>query len=848
MLLLITLPVYVTLAFSGWAAGESLRRNLQVQIKEKTVLLQSELNRQLFDLAHEMRAAVRTEGLADTIDEYLRGPGRPGERGTILLPARVESWPRQSDGTPALESWYVLDSTGLVVAQVTADELRDDFARPTPLDGVEVIEVAMRGLTDGPFAVELPLLDPDKPTMLLGCRLPGRPGERGLALVRIVALDGVFAETERLNPSEGQRLVVYSKAQGLLYCSQKDVDYEIMLNLRRANFFLPPVSGEIDVVILRGDRHAIAHEPVAAIFELSRAAGSRRTEWTIVQTSRVEEDFGALSRQQMTAVYVGAVMTSFALLLAWWASARVVDPILRLTDGMRRFAFGDLEYRIKVNTGDEIEILALSANDMAENLRKTYQVLADRMLELDEKARQLELIHSISHSVNRVLDLDRLFDRILSEVLVHVRAERLSLALLEESRTALVLDHVYPPDRTTMPLGTRILLEESVMGRALHDQAVTIRLIVPDGKYFEDQQLHPLGMRVLCVVPLVATNGPVGTLNLATADPDLFKSGEVRMLERIADSLALAVEHSRLFTRVARFAEELERTVAERTRELQAAQAKLVQTEKFAATGAIAAHIGHEVNNPLLIIKNYLKIVETKLGREFVQAEDLESARKSLEVIEEEIDRIARIVAQLRQVARPGPPEMGPLNLSEEIRKMTELFHGTLQKNDIALVLELDDSIGMVHASSDSLRQVLINLARNSMDAMEEKGGGTLTIRTLRAPNAPDSYWIEIIDTGTGIPREYLNRIFDPFFTTKGEGKGTGLGLSVSFALVQAMGGTIEVETRAGEGTTMRIILRMRPPTPDSSDGLPTHGSRASQTAVEKDAGPPRRGRRIIIG
>src|SRR5690606_29306954 len=140
--------------------------------------------------------------------------------------------------------------------------------------------------------------------------------------------------------------------------------------------------------------------------------------------------FATLARERRMAVYMGALMTTIAVLLAWWASGRLVAPLLRLTEGMRRFAHGDLDYRVEVHTGDEVEILALSANDMAENLRKTYQVLADRMLELDEKARQLELIHSISHSVNRVLELDKLFDRILSEVLVHVRAERLSLGFL----------------------------------------------------------------------------------------------------------------------------------------------------------------------------------------------------------------------------------------------------------------------------------------------------------------------------------------------------------------------------------------------------------------------------------
>jgi signal transduction histidine kinase len=846
MVLLITVPVYITLAFSGWAAGQALRRNVNVQVQERTEILSLELDRQLFDMAREMRTAARTEGLADAVDAYLRSPEPPGRRGVMELPMRVEAWPRDEEDQPVSDVWYVIDTSGLVVLAVGQESIRDDMERPTPLDGLDVLEILMRPPPDGPFAAELPLRDPRNPQLLMGCRLPGRAGERGLALVRIAAMRPVFESAERLMSGTGQRVVVYSKGNGLLYSSEEDVNYEILLTRRRGEFFVPPVPERSNVVVIGGKRHAMAHEPIASVRELTRAAGNQRSDWAVVQTLQIEELFATLARERRMAVYMGALMTTIAVLLAWWASGRLVAPLLRLTEGMRRFAHGDLDYRVEVHTGDEVEILALSANDMAENLRKTYQVLADRMLELDEKARQLELIHSISHSVNRVLELDKLFDRILSEVLVHVRAERLSLGLLNGARTRMSLDYVYPPQREQLPRGSEFPLEGSVMGRALQDQTVTIRRLVENGPYIEDQQLFALGMRVLCIVPLIATNGAVGTLNLATADPDLFQSGEVRMLERIADSLALAVEHSRLFTRVARFAEELERTVAERTRELQAAQAKLVQTEKFAATGAIAAHIGHEVNNPLSIIKNYLKIVEGKLARPAPQPEDMESARRSLEVIEEEIDRIARIVAQLRQVARPSTPEIGPIDLSAEIMKLTDLFHGTLQKRDIELTMELDDGLGTVHANSDSLRQILINLARNAMDAMEEKGSGKLTIRTRRAPNVSDMYWIEVADTGTGIPRELLSRIFDPFFTTKGEGKGTGLGLSVSFALAQAMGGTIEVETKSGLGTTMRVILPLRPPTPGSGDSHAVDGQRSSQQESEGPA--PRRARRIIIG
>ncbi|MBI5154148.1 HAMP domain-containing protein [Candidatus Poribacteria bacterium] len=749
---------------------------------------------------------------------------------------------------------YLADSRGKVLAQVYEDRVSTGVDRPTKVDTAPAM-AALRGtLPAGPFLAEPDYVDEADPRFIIGVPLaigdPSASAPMPLLLVAAVPLSPLCQTAEQVNPAFGQRLVLVSRQLGVIHQTQKDRDFETALNGIRERFFQTLVSpgetGDLEMLTIRGLRLGFAHSEVRTAANASSHPGLPKTQWIIIQSVDMEEVLASLDRQLWTAAIVGIALSLAAVLLSIWVSSRVVRPMLQLTEGMQRFAQGELQYRVDVRTGDEIEVLAHAANDMASSLRKLYNDLALRMEELDEKARQLELIYSISHSVNRVLDLDELFERLIKEIREQVPCERLSLGLLHTARDVLTLDYVYPADRLDLPRGTHVPLKTSVAGKALKDQLLTIRRLREDGGYFEDKALVPAGMKVACVLPLIATDGPVGTLNIATTEEGRLGRREIKILERVAESLALAVEHSRLYTRVARFAQELEETVEKRTEELKVAQQKLVQTEKFAATGSIAAHIAHEVNNPLSIIKNYLKILTSQLKRAGDAASGgIGEATANLHIIEEEIDRIARIVSQLRQVSKPSKPVSTPVDLPEEIQKLVNLFEGTLHKRRIEIEVETDPELRTVILCGDYFRQILINLLRNSMDAMEEEGG-IITIRTRRASESPDTYYVEIQDTGSGIPEDHLAKIFDPFFTTKTEGKGTGLGLSVSYGLAQTMGGLIEVESTVSVGTLMRLVLPLTPTLLEEKEGA------EYQVPEEIPGTPPppvrRRGKRIIIG
>ncbi|MEE9148642.1 MAG: ATP-binding protein [Candidatus Tectomicrobia bacterium] len=223
-------------------------------------------------------------------------------------------------------------------------------------------------------------------------------------------------------------------------------------------------------------------------------------------------------------------------------------------------------------------------------------------------------------------------------------------------------------------------------------------------------------------------------------------------------------------------------------------QAQLVQSEKLAAVGMLAAKVAHEVNNPLAIIKTSLHIVNKTM-----QGED--PNKENLVIIEEEISRIARIVRQLLDCVR-SPIELSALQVNQVLQSLMKLMAGDLAEHHVRMVLDLSPALPEIRISLDQLKQVILNLIKNALEAMPS--GGTLHIQTLKGHG---EVCISVTDNGAGIPAKHLSSLFEPFFSTKKDGEGMGLGLAVSASIVKNYGGRIEVESKPGEGTTFRIFL-----------------------------------------
>ncbi|MBI5254034.1 MAG: HAMP domain-containing protein [Euryarchaeota archaeon] len=225
---------------------------------------------------------------------------------------------------------------------------------------------------------------------------------------------------------------------------------------------------------------------------------------------------------------------------------------------------------------------------------------------------------------------------------------------------------------------------------------------------------------------------------------------------------------------------------------LDEAQKKLVQSEKLASLGQMAAGIAHEMNNPLANISLNAQML-------LRGAKEGDPGIHRLKVIEENVDATARIVRDLLDFSRETKLRVAPVDVNAAILKA--LGSVEQQLAGIEVVKNFGD-LSEISADFAQLRQVFTNIITNACQAMP--GGGRLTV-TTRATK--DNVEIKFTDTGAGIPKENLGKIFDPFFTTREVGKGTGLGLSISYGIIQKHRGKIEVESEVGKGSTFTIKL-----------------------------------------
>jgi signal transduction histidine kinase len=240
-----------------------------------------------------------------------------------------------------------------------------------------------------------------------------------------------------------------------------------------------------------------------------------------------------------------------------------------------------------------------------------------------------------------------------------------------------------------------------------------------------------------------------------------------------------------------------------KTEELRATTQQLWQAARLAGVGELAASIAHELNNPLGTVSLRLEGVLAKTPPD-------DPRRKSLEIIDIEVSRMARLVANLLQFSRPGRDQVSTVDVCEEIRKTIELAEHHLRKRRIILRTEFDPTVPPIFADRQQLRQVFLNLFTNAADAMPQGGQLIPRVRTgVLQPNQP-AVVIEVVDTGVGIPPTHLGRVFDPFFTTKDEGQGTGLGLAICKRIIDQHHGKIEIESEVNRGTTVRILLPVR--------------------------------------
>ena len=413
---------------------------------------------------------------------------------------------------------------------------------------------------------------------------------------------------------------------------------------------------------------------------------------------------------------------------------------------------------------------------------------------------QQQLLLSLVQALNSTLVLSQVLEQVLDAVMQITRAERGFLLLAESGNGGREPQVAGLRVRLGRRRGQGLTPEQmtglstSVVRRAVETgETVATGNAVADPSLGQAQSVILMDLRTIVCIPLRSpraeegeTSAPrsVGALyvdNQETSAP--FSADSLRTVEALARHAALAIENALLFERE-------QKTIDE----LRDAQKQLLQSEKLATIGQMAAGIAHELNTPLTYIMGNLELLEGQPANP--------AQREMLASIARGAERITTLAQSLLAFSRPAQEEPVSLAVNDVVERCLELCHYQIVKGGVQLRKELDPALPRVRGVPTQLEMALINLVVNAVQAME--GGGLLHVTTSAKDGTVE---IGVADSGTGIAPEIQSTIFEPFFTTKPEGKGTGLGLSTVLMIVERHNGRVEFTSAVGAGTTFRITI-----------------------------------------
>ena len=340
------------------------------------------------------------------------------------------------------------------------------------------------------------------------------------------------------------------------------------------------------------------------------------------------------------------------------------------------------------------------------------------------------------------------------------------------------------------------------------------------------------GFGSLAAAPIRLEDNSLAALTIYSSEPDFFSNDEVKLLEEVCADIGYALQNI-----------DQKRLKLETDQAMKQMQVQVIQQDKLASIGQLAAGVAHEINNPIGFINSNLSTLAKYVGRydayiavleETVQEQVIGPARDKAaerrtslkidlvmkdirQLIDESIegtDRVKKIVQDLKTFSRNEGSETSPTDLNLCLDSTINMIW-----NEIKYVANLTRDYGeipRVCCNPQQISQVLMNLLINAAHAIEKQG--QITVRTW---SVPDAVFVSITDTGCGIPPEHLDHIFEAFYTTKEPGRGTGLGLSISSEIVRKHGGEIMVASEIGKGTTFTIRLPLSEPGAGQTDGNP---------------------------
>jgi two-component system NtrC family sensor kinase len=467
--------------------------------------------------------------------------------------------------------------------------------------------------------------------------------------------------------------------------------------------------------------------------------------------------------------------------------ARVkADPVLRNTSIIMTTALDSISNKT-LGLGLGADDYLTKPFDPQELLARIDAVMRIRRSEqaLRRRNQELSALVEINRMVTSSLELDEVLEATMQGIREILQVEAGSLVLVDEEIGGVVFRRTFSSGQGWIA-GRTIQPEEGIVGYVA--QSGESRLVNdverdPDFSAEVDEEAGFTARAILCV-PLKIRDQVIGAIEVINRLDGAFTEQDLELLEAMAASVAVAVDNANLYSELADFAKELERS-----------QAQLVQAEKMAAIGRLAASIAHEINNPLQSIHNSLHLsLHDGLGED--------KRLRYLGMAQAEVQRLIEIVQRMLDFYRPSRGGMVPTDVNGIVENVLALAQKRLQHGGVRVHTYLAPDLPLVPMVSDQITQVFLNIVINAVEAMPS--GGDLRLETVLSE---DGEWVLAYfhDTGPGMSSEQIAHLFEPFYTTKPDG--TGLGLAISYGIVERHGGTIEVSSQPGQGVTFVVKL-----------------------------------------
>ncbi|HEX4926708.1 MAG TPA: ATP-binding protein, partial [Burkholderiales bacterium] len=459
--------------------------------------------------------------------------------------------------------------------------------------------------------------------------------------------------------------------------------------------------------------------------------------------------------------------------------------------GALRIGNGDLDHRIEVRTGDELQTLGEQFNRMSARLADSYRGLEDkiatRTTELSQSVAELRALADVSQAVNSTLDLQTVLEMIVTHAVRLSGADAGTIYVYDEDAAVFLPQANFGLGEAMVAAlrDSRIMLGDTVVGRcALQRRPIQILDLDEERVYRLYDLLRGGGFRALIGVPLIREERVVGALVIRRREAGEYAPAVVRTLETLAAQSVLAIQNARLF-----------HEIEEKSRQLEVASRHKSE---------FLANMSHELRTPLNAIIGFSEALSERLFGEVNEkqaeylADILESGRHLLSLINDILD-LSKIEAGRMEL------ETSEFDLPRAIESTLILVRERAHRRGIALACEVDSQVGAIHADERKVKQVLLNLLSNALKFTPE--GGRIDVRARRRDGAVE---VSVSDTGVGIAPEDQAAVFEEFRQVGAAARkieGTGLGLAISRKLIELHGGSIELRSALGAGSTFTFTL-----------------------------------------